>query len=39
MYNVTDSINLNANIVKEKTKGDKADSSNTNYTFGVGYRW
>ena len=39
MYNLTESINLNANIVKEKIKGERADSSNTNYTFGVGYRW
>ncbi|OAT34702.1 DUF481 domain-containing protein [Proteus myxofaciens] len=39
MYNFTDSINLNANIVKEKIKGNKGDSNNTNYTFGVGYRF
>lgn len=39
MYNFTDSINLNANIVKEKVKADRGDANNTNYTFGVGYRW
>lgn len=39
MYNFTDSINLNANIVKEKIKGERGDSNNTNYTFGMGYRW
>lgn len=39
MYNFTDSINLNANIIREKIKGDKGNTDNTNYTFGVGYRW
>ncbi|KLN97783.1 DUF481 domain-containing protein [Moellerella wisconsensis] len=39
MYNITDSINLNTNIVREKINSDKGDSNNTNYTLGVGYKW
>ncbi|EKT62951.1 DUF481 domain-containing protein [Providencia burhodogranariea] len=39
MYYLTDSLNLNTNIVREKINAEKGDSSNTNYIIGVGYKW
>ncbi|EMU9122842.1 DUF481 domain-containing protein, partial [Providencia stuartii] len=39
MYHLTDGLNLNASIIREKINADKGDSNNTNYTIGVGYKW
>ncbi|MEX5994485.1 hypothetical protein [Providencia vermicola] len=39
MYYLTDGLNLNANIIREKINANKGDSNNTNYTIGVGYKW
>lgn len=39
MYYLTNSLNLNTNIIREKINANKGDSNNTNYTIGVGYKW
>lgn len=39
IYYLTDSLNLNTNIIREKINANKGDSNNTNYTIGVGYKW